>query len=88
MGSTRRADAHDPVVAATDEEVHKHVKETSVQARTTSMHVNLHVTDLVAAQWEDPILKTMIERISNQKVQDLKHLLGDYANTEEGMAIL
>ena len=26
--------------------------------------------------------------IPNQKVQDLKHLLGDYTNTEEGMAVL
>ena len=30
----------------------------------------------------------MIEWISGQKVQDLKHLLGDDANTEEGKTIL
>ena len=31
----------------------------------------------------DPILKTAIDWISNHKVQDLKHLLGDDTNTEE-----
>ena len=30
----------------------------------------------------------MIDWIPNQKVQDLKHLLGDDMNTGEGMAIL
>ena len=52
------------------------------------MHVNLHVTEWVTAQQEDPILKTVIEWISNQKVQDLKHIFGDDMNTEEKMAIL
>ena len=41
----------------------------------------------VAAQQEDPILKIVTEWISTYKVQDLKHLLGDHATTEEGMAI-
>ena len=88
VGSTGRADAHDTVVTEADEEIHKQVQETAVQARTAPMHVNLHVTDWVAAQWEDPILRTMIKCISSQKVQDLKHLLGDNVNTGEGMAIL
>ena len=52
------------------------------------MPVNLHKTDWVATQWEDPVLKAMTDWILNWKVQDLKHLLGDNANTEEGMAIL
>ena len=50
--------------------------------------MNLHVTDWMATQQEDPILKTLIEWISNWKVQDLKHLLGDDTNTEEGKTIL
>ena len=52
------------------------------------MCVNLHVTDWVAAQQEDPILKTTIQLISKWKVQDLKYLLGDDMNTGEGKAIL
>ena len=51
-------------------------------------HVNLHVTDWVTAEQEDPILKTMIKWISNWKVQDVKPLLGDDAKTEEGKNIL
>ena len=46
------------------------------------------MTDWMATQWEDPVLKAMIDWILNQKVQDLKYLLGDDMNTEEGMAIL
>ena len=52
------------------------------------MCVNLHVTDWVAAQQEDPILKIVMEWISIHKVQDLKHLLGNHAMMEEDMAIL
>ena len=50
--------------------------------------MNLHVADWVAVQEEDQICKTVIEWISTQKVHDLKHLLGDYTNTKECMAIL
>ena len=50
--------------------------------------MNLHVTDWVTAQQEDLILKTMIEWISNQRVQDLKHLLEEGTNTKEGKAFL
>ena len=52
------------------------------------MHVNLPVTDWVATQWEDPVFKAVINWVFNQKVQNLKHLFGDDANTEEGEAIL
>ena len=88
MGTIGRADAHNPTVAEADEEIHMQVWETAVQGRATHACVNIHVTNWVASQQEDPILKTVIEWISNQKVQDLKHLLRDDANTEEGKAIL
>ena len=86
MGNTKRADVHDLVVAKADEEIHKPVWETVILAQAA--HIDLHVTDWVTAQQEDPILNTVIEWISGQKVQDLKHLLGDDANTEEGKNIL
>ena len=85
---TERTDAHDLMVAEADEEIHKQVWETVVLARAAQAHVDLHVTDWVTAKQEDPILKTVIEWISNQKVQDLKHLLGDDANIKEGKTIL
>ena len=86
VGTTKRADAHYPAVVKVDEEIHKPVQETAILAQAA--HVDLHVTDLVTAQQEDPILKTIIEGISGWKVQDLKHMLGDDANTEEGKTIL
>ena len=75
MGSTERADAHDLVVAKASEEICKPFQETVILA--WAAHVELHVTDLVTTQQEDPILYTAIEWISGQRVQDLKHLLGD-----------
>ena len=45
MGLTARMDVDDPVVAETDEEIHKHVQEAAIQTRATHVHVNLHVTD-------------------------------------------
>ena len=44
--------------------------------------------DWVTTQQEDLILTTMIKWISSWKVQDIKHLLGDVTNTEEGKTIL
>ena len=88
VGWTGRADAHDPVVVETDEEIHKQVQEAAVHARATLTHVSIHVTDWVATQWEDPVLKAVINWISNWKVKNLKHLFGDDVNNEEGVAIL
>ena len=87
LGTIGRTDAHGTVVPETDEEIQLQVQETAVQARATHIHVNLHVTDWVAAQQEDQILKMTIKLISNQKVQDLKHLVGDDMNMEEEKAI-
>ena len=83
VGTIGRVDAYYPVVAEVDKEIHKQVCKTVVQARAVHTCVNLHVTDWAASQQEDPTLKNLIEWISNQKVRDLKHLLGDYVNTEE-----
>ena len=74
-------------VAKADEEIHKPFQETAILAQAAC--IDLHVTDWVTAQQEDPTLKTMIEvDLWPWKVQDLKHLLGDDANTEEGKTIL
>ena len=88
VGTTERVDAHNPMVAEADEEIQKQVEETAILIRAAQTCVHLHVTDWVTTQQEDLILKTVIKWISNQKVQDLKHLLGDDANTEEKKTIL
>ena len=54
---TERADAQDPAVAEADEEIHKPVQETVILARAAQTCINLHVTDWVTAQQEDPILR-------------------------------
>ena len=86
MGTTKRADIHDSVVAKADEVTHQPFQETAILAWAAC--VDLHVTDWVTAQQEDWPLKATIKWISGQKVQDLKHLLGDDTNTEVGKTIL
>ena len=76
IGTIGRADAHVPAVTEANERIHKWVVETAVHVRAAHTCVNLHATDYVAAQQEDPILKIVIEWISTHKVYDLKHLLG------------
>ena len=88
VGTIGGVDAHDLAVAEADEKIHKQVEETAAQVRAAQTHVNLHVTDWVAAQQEDPILQIVMEWIFAHKVKDLKHLSGDHATTEEGMAFL
>ena len=82
----KRADAHDLVVAKADKEIHNTVQGTVILAQAAC--VELHVTDWLTNKQEDPMLKTTIEWISSQKLQDLKHLQGDDANTEEGKTSL
>ena len=48
MGMIGRSNAHDPAGVEADEEIHKQVQETAVQARVTHAHANLHLTDWVA----------------------------------------
>ena len=88
IGTAGRANTNDPIVAEVDKRIHQQVKETAVQGCATHTCVNLHVTDWVAVQQQDPILKIVMEWIFSHKVQDLKHLLGDYIMAEKGMAIL
>ena len=88
VGKTERADTQDLVVAKADEDIHKPVQETVVLARAAQTCRDLHVIDWMTNQQQDPILKTVIEWISNSKVQDLKHLLGDDAQMEEGKTTL
>ena len=52
VGTTKRADAHDPVVANADEEIHMPVQGTVILSQAA--HVDLHVTDWVTAQQENP----------------------------------
>ena len=57
VGTTKRADAHDPVVAKVDKEIHKPFQETLILAQAAC--VDVYVTDWVTTQQDDPPLKTM-----------------------------
>ena len=48
--------------------LYKQVQETVILVRASQTCINLHVTDWVTAQQEDPMLKTAIEWISNWNV--------------------
>ena len=61
MGMTDRPDTQDPLVAKADEDVHKLVQETAILARAAQTHVDLHVTDWVTTQQENPVLKAVIK---------------------------
>ena len=56
IGVTNRADIQDPVVAKADEDIPKPVQETAALARAAQTWVDIHVTDWVTTQQEDPIL--------------------------------
>ena len=86
MGTAERGDAHDPAVAQADEEIHKPSQETMILAQAAC--IDLHVTDWETTEQEDLTLNAAIERISGKKMQDLKLLLGDDTNAEEGKTIL
>ena len=86
MGTTKTVDAYDPVVAKADKEIHKPFQETVILVWGAC--VDLHITDWLTAQQKDPTLKTAIEWVSDQTVQDLTNLLGDDINTKEGNTIL
>ena len=75
-------------MAYADKEIHKQVQETAILASATQVHVDIPEANWETTQQEDSILKIVIEWISNQKVQDLKHLLGKDTDTEEGKTIL
>ena len=58
VGNTKRADAHDPVVAKADKEIHKAVQGTAILAQAAC--VDPHVTNWVTTQQEDPTPKTYV----------------------------
>ena len=68
VGNAERANTHDLMVAEPDERIHKQVYETAVQGHAGHTCINLYVTDWVAVQQEDPILKIVMEWISSHKV--------------------
>ena len=62
IGTTERADAHDPAVTKADDKILKPFQETVILAQAAC--IDLYVTDWVTNQQEDPTLNTLIKWIS------------------------
>ena len=72
----------------TDEEIHKQVQEAAIQARPVHIHMNLHMTDWVAAQWKIQYLRPWSIGSQLESTESEASLGRWHANTEEGMPIL
>ena len=62
-------------------------RETEVRVTTGQVLVEMHVTDWVAAQKEDPELHAVLQWLESKKRTDLRTLLGEHASNEEGWMV-
>ena len=83
LGSAHWAKVHDPAIVEGD----CHLEQEVCVAAGHAL-VQMHVTDLVAAQKEDLMLSTVLDWLKAQKKIDLKALLAEHASSEEGWLIL
>ena len=79
LGAVQQEEIHDPTVVEGD-----HNLEQEVHVAAGCMLVQMHVTDLVEAQREDPVLSAILDWLEAQKKTELKTLLGGHASSEEG----
>ena len=82
LGATQRAEGDDPAMVEGDQEKEKEVWVTAGQVL-----VEMHVTDWVAAQREDPKLDAVLHWLEAKKKTDLRTLLGEHASSEEGRTV-
>ena len=82
IGASQRAEGDDPAVIEGDQQ-----KEKEVRVATGQVLVEMHVTDWVAAQKEDPKLDAVLQWLESKKKTDLRTLLGEYVLSEEGQMV-
>ena len=82
IGTPQRAEGEDPAVIEGDQQ-----KEKEVWVATGWVLVEMHVTNWVAAQKEDPELDAVLQWLESKKKTDLRTLLGEHALSEEGQMI-
>ena len=83
LEATHRAEGYDPTVVGGDHGVEK-----EVHVAAWRVLVEIHVTDWVKTQGEDPVLNTVLGWLEAQKKTDLKTLLGEYASSKKGHLVL
>ena len=79
LGAIQRAEGDDPAMVEGDHNIEKEVCVAAGQVL-----VEMHVTNLAAAQREDPELDAVLCWLEAKKKMDLRTLLGEHASIEEG----
>ena len=82
LGATQRAEADDPAMVEGDHDIEK-----EVCVAAGWVLVKMHVTNLAAAQREDPELDAVLCWLEAKKKIDLRTLLGEHASSEEGQIL-
>ena len=62
-------------------------REEEVQVTTGQVLVEMHVTNWVAAQEEDPELHTVLQWLESKKKTDLRTLLREHTSSEKGQMV-
>ena len=83
LGKAHCAKVHDPAMVEGDQHL-----EQEVCVAAGCPLVEMHVTDWVEAQGEDPMLSTVLDWLKTQKQTNLRTLLADHTSSEEGKLIL
>ena len=82
IGASQRAEGENPTVINGDQQSEKEVQVTAGQVL-----VEMHVSNWVAAQKEDPELHAVLQWLESKKKTDLRTLLGEYTSSEEGQMV-
>ena len=82
IGAPQRVEGENPGVIKSDQQ-----REEEVWVTTGQVLVEMHVTDWVAAQKEDPELHTVLQSLESKKKTDLRTLCGEHASSEEGWMV-
>ena len=83
VGPENRADIDAPEMTQKLHEV-----ESEVRARAARLRAEINVTDWVQTQREDEVLARTIDWLHGRKKENLREMMGDLADTDEGKAIL
>ena len=82
MGLSQRAERENPAIIKSDQQLEQEVWVTAGQVL-----VEMHVTDWVAAQKEDPELDAVLQWLESEKKADLRTLLRECIMSEEGWMV-
>ena len=82
IGASQRGEEENPAVIKGDKQ-----REKEVQVTTGWVLVEMHVTNWVAAQKEDPELYAVLQWLESKKKTDLRTLLGEHTLSEEGQMV-